>query len=387
MKGADRVKTVKYIGFNDSTGYSIAAKNLVASLKQESVTVHWTPVAYGTSAGNPGSVPQITEGYENVIVHLVPEYYPIWVEFERSHDAKSKKIWGYTTWETDKIPLHWKDLLNIMDGIFVPCSWNRDVFRECGVKTRIEVLPHISQFQGMIPEVSPSPEMQKLTQRTGKRFVFYTIGVWSERKAPWLLIKTFLTEFKPDEPVLLVIKTGKDDFAHYRRKWRKPWQFAPGKAEAAFKAFMKNAPKGPEVIHLDEEMPDHDIAWLHKTGDCFISLSHGEGWGLGSYEAAWFGKSIITTGIGGVLDYLPEDFSYHVNYALTPVRCNEHWASYTTDQRWAEPDLTHARQLMRQVFEDRKDAAEKGIQLREYVKNNFSSTRIAGRCLDSLEKE
>jgi glycosyltransferase involved in cell wall biosynthesis len=150
---------------------------------------------------------------------------------------------------------------------------------------------------------------------------------------------------------------------------------------------MKSATNGSEIIHLDEEMSDNDIAWLHKTGDCFVSLAHGEGWGLGSYEAAWYGKPVITTGIGGVLDYLPGNFSYHVNYELVPVRCNEHWASYTDDQRWAQPDLAHARQLMRQVFEDQKGAAEKGIQLREYVKNNFNSTLIAGRCLDSLETE
>ena len=91
------MKTIKYIGFNDSTGYSIAAKNLVASLRLESATVHWTPVAYGTSAYNPYSVPQVMEGYENVILHLLPEYYPKWLEFERSQYAKSKKIWGYTT--------------------------------------------------------------------------------------------------------------------------------------------------------------------------------------------------------------------------------------------------------------------------------------------------
>jgi len=31
------------------------------------------------------------------------------------------------------------------------------------------------------------------------------------------------------------------------------------------------------------------------------------------------------------------------------------------DQLWAEPDLAHARQLMRQVFKDRKDAAKKDV--------------------------
>jgi glycosyltransferase involved in cell wall biosynthesis len=381
------VKTIKYVGFNDSTGYSIAAKNLVASLRQESATVYWTPVSYGASASNPYSVPQITEGYQNVIIHLVPEYYPKWLEFERAQYAKSKKIWGYTTWETDKIPRHWKDLLNIMDGIFVPCNWNMAVFRECGVKTRIEVLPHISQFQGKIPEVLPSPELKSLIERIGKRFVFYNIGVWSERKAPWLLMEAFLSEFKSDEPVVLVIKTGKQDFANYKRKWSRPWSFVPGKAASAFRTIMKSVTNGPEVIHVDEEMSDNDIAWLHKTGNCFVSLAHGEGWGLGSYEAAWYGKPIITTGIGGVLDYLPENISYHVDYELIPVRCNAHWASYTADQRWAQPDLAHARHLMRQVFEDPTGAGEKGLRLREYVKDNFNSGLIARKCLDSLAKE
>jgi len=381
------MKTIKYIGCNDSTGYGIAAKNLVSSLRQESATMYWTPVVYGVSANDPYSVSQITEGYKNVIIHLVPEYYPKWLEFERAQHTKSKKIWGYTTWETDKIPRHWKDLLNIMDGIFVPCNWNRDVFRECGVKTRIEVLPHISQFQGRNPEILSTPGLQKLIKRIDNRFVFYNIGVWSERKAPWLLIKTFLSEFRSDERVTLIIKTGKHDFANYRRKWSRPWRFVPGNAATAFRTVMKSGTNGPQVIHLDEEMSDDDIAWLHKTGDCFVSLAHGEGWGLGSYEAAWYGKSIITTGIGGVLDYLPGHFSYHVNYNLIPVCCNAHWGSYTTDQRWAEPDLAHARQLMRQVFEDQKDAAERGIQLREYVIQNFNSALIAGRCLDSLETE
>jgi glycosyltransferase involved in cell wall biosynthesis len=380
-----RVKTIKYVGFNDSTGYGIAAKNLAAALRQESVTVHWTPVAYGASASNPQSASQITEGYGNVIIHLMPEYYPKWIEFERSHHAKSKTIWGYTTWETDKIPRHWAVLLNRMDGIFVPCKWNMDVFRECGVKTRIEVLPHISQFQGMPPQLSPSLQLRKLVDRIGKRFVFYNIGVWSERKAPWLLINTFLSEFKSDEPVVLVLKSGKHDYVNYRRKWSRPWLFVPGKAADAFQSIMKSGADGPEVIFMDEELSDNDIAWLHKTGDCFVSLTHGEGWGLGSYEAAWYGKPIITTGFGGVLDYLPGNLSYHVNYKLMPVRYNAYWKSYSNEQRWADPDLTHARQLMRQVLEDKNAAGETGMQLKEYVHRNFNSALIARQCLDSLE--
>jgi glycosyltransferase involved in cell wall biosynthesis len=150
---------------------------------------------------------------------------------------------------------------------------------------------------------------------------------------------------------------------------------------------MESGTNGPEVIHLDEEMSESDMAWLHERGDCFVSLGRGEGWGMGSYEAAWWGKPIIITGIGGVLDYLPDNLSCHVKYGLIPVRCEGGEPSYTAEQRWADPDLAHARQLMRQVFEDQKGAAEKGLQLREYVKQNFNSALIAKRCIKSLEPE
>ncbi len=381
------MKSIKYIGFDDTTGYGIAAKNLVSSLRQAGATVHWTPVVAGASAYDPCSVPQVREGYENVIIHTVPEYYPAWLKFERNGRKNAGTIWGHTTWETDKIPSHWLDLLNSLDGILVPCAWNRDVFMKCGVITRIEVLPHISQFQGRPPETLPSPGIKKLKERIGERYVFYSVGVWSERKAPQLLIKAFLSEFGSDERVVLIIKTGKHDFENYRRKWNRPWVFTLGKAADAFKKVVKSGKNGPEVIHLDEEMSDDDIAWLHQTGDCFVSLGRGEGWGMGVHEAAWWGKPIITTGIGGVLDYLPDSLSYHVNYDLAPVRCSAYSSSYTSDQLWAEPDLSHARKLMRQVFEDPKAAAEKGIQLKAYIDRHFQSSLTAKRCLDLLLHE
>ncbi|KQC09154.1 MAG: hypothetical protein APR62_03060 [Smithella sp. SDB] len=381
------MKSIKYIGFNDSTGYGIAARTMVSALRKENANVNWVPVVAGTSAYNPYSITQIREGYKNVIIHTVPEYYPYWLKFEQEQKIKPKKIWGYTTWETDKIPRHWAKLLNVMDGIFVPCNWNKEVFQKCGVQTRIEILPHISQFHGDVPNGLPSAKLNKLMEQMAGRFVFYNIGVWSDRKAPWLLIESFLSEFSSHEPVTLIMKTGKLDFTNYKRKWTRPWRFALGEAAVAFRKIMRSKTNGPEVIHLDEEFSDTDIAWLHKRGDCFVSLGRGEGWGMGSYEAAWCGKPIIITGFGGVLDYLPASLSYHVKHKVIPVHGNAYCGSYTIDQRWADPDLAHARQLMRQVFESQKSSAEKGMQLRDYVSQNFNSVLIAQRCLDTLKPE
>ncbi|MDI6742385.1 MAG: glycosyltransferase [Smithella sp.] len=378
------MEKIKYVGFDDSTGYAIAAKNLVHALRQAGAVVHWTPVVAGVSAYDPYSLLQVREGYENVILHMVPEYYPGWLKFERSLRANSTGLWGYLAWETDKIPGHWRDLLNAMDGIFVPCIWNREVFRACGVQTRIEVLPHISQLHGHTPELRPSPAINKVLARAGERYVFYNIGVWNDRKAPWLLMEAFLSEFHRDEPVVLVLKTGRQDFTRYRRKWHKPWQMEPLRSADAFKAFIKSSTNGPEIIHLDEELADDDIARLHQRGNCFVAISRGEGWGMGSFEAAWWGKPVITTAIGGVLDYLPQHLSYQVKYDLVPVRGNKHWSSYTPDQKWAEPDLSQTRQFMRRVYEEPEKAALKGAQLREYVHQHFDPARIARQCLDFL---
>ncbi len=378
------MESIKYVGFDDSTGYAVAAKNLVCALRQAGAVVHWTPVVAGASAYDPNSLLQVREGYKNVILHMVPEYYPAWLSFERSLSANPARLWGYVTWETDKIPGHWTKLLNAMDGIFVPCTWNRDVFRACGVQTRIEVLPHISQFHGQAPERTPSPAVKKVFDRIGERFVFYNIGVWMDRKAPWLLMEAFLSEFRQDELVVLVLKTGRQDFTRYRRKWHKPWQMESSRSADAVRAILKSASPGPEIIHLDEELMDDDIARLHQRGDCFVALSRGEGWGMGSFEAAWWGKPVITTAIGGVLDYLPGHLSYHVKYHLIPVRCNKHWRSYTPDQKWAEPDLSQARQCLRHVYEEPDKAAQKGVQLREYVHQYFDPVRIARQCLDYL---
>lgn len=380
------VQSIKYVGFDDSTGYGVAAKNLVSALRQAGATVHWTPVTAGASAYDPQSVSQVREGYESIILHLVPEYYPAWLKFERSLRSRAASLWGYVTWETDKLPAHWVNLLNALDGIFVPCTWNREVFRACGVQIRIEVLPHVSQFRGQAPDPAPSAAIKKVMERIGKRFVFYNIGVWVERKAPWLLMKAFLSEFLQEEPVVLLLKTGKQDFTRYIRKWNKPWRMEPARSADAFKAFMKTASCGPEIIHLDQDLSDDDIARIHQRGDCFVALGRGEGWGMGSFEAAWWGKPVISTAIGGVLDYLPPHLSCHVKYDLVPVVCNRHWNSYTDDQKWAEPDLAQARQFMRQVYQEPHAAALKGEQLREHVVQHFDPVRIAQRCLASLKK-
>ena len=47
---------------------------------------------------------------------------------------------------------------------------------------------------------------------------------------------------------------------------------------------------GPEGVIGDDA--------IHAIGDCYVSLTHGEGWGMGAFDAATLGKPVLITGWG-----------------------------------------------------------------------------------------
>jgi len=134
---------------------------------------------------------------------------------------------------------------------------------------------------------------------------------------------------------------------------------------------IKSRYNSPARIRLiTKHIRNEEIHKLHQRGDCYVSLCHAEGWGLGAYDAASIGKPIIMTGYGGQLDYLPEELSYLVNYELAPVHIEE-TKHHIQGQKWAEPKLTHASQLMKHVFDHKEEASRKGTLLQKYIHKTF----------------
>jgi len=107
----------------------------------------------------------------------------------------------------------------------------------------------------------------------------------------------------------------------------------------------------PAVRLVTQELTEAELGGLHLRGDCFVSLCHSEGWGLGSFDAAAHGKPVVTTGFGGQLDYL-HGSPLLVDYELVAVRDGTRSGTYTPDQRWAEPDVEHAAELLRAVAKE-----------------------------------
>lgn len=391
------MRGLKYVSWGDTTGYAIAAKAYLRALIDAGQDLTWTPMMMGDNLYQPQTAthwpcPKLSRvcnkamDYDTVLIHTVPEYYPEWIERER---GGGRRIFGYTVWELETLPSHWPAILNRLDGVIVPCRWNRDVFRRSGVTVPVHVVPHLSQFQDL-PAPTPA-DRAALRTRLGRgldwedRFVFYTIGFWSHRKAPYLAAQAYWQAFDADDPVLMVVKTSAKDITRWHRHWRNAFRRRhPSPARALAEMAAGFARPAPLVLIADETLSDAEMLALHEMGDCFVSLARAEGWGLGAFEAARLGKPVVMTAYGGQLDFLAPELADLVDYHLVPVHEPTWSASYKPSDHWAQPSVEQAALSMRGIFDDQRAARARGRQLGQRIGQDFSQHAVVHALLKAL---
>lgn len=378
---------IRYYSFCEDSGYGLSARRYMEGLISAGIELSWAPFVHGYKWGL-GYEPYLEKEikfdsridslcnreieYDTVIAHIVPEYYPGIKEMEAG-----KKIIGYTTWETSDIPSHWAPLLNQVDRLLVPCEWNKEVFRKGGVIVPIDVIPHTLEEAnskiGTLPE-----EIDK------DHFVFYSINTWTSRKAMSDTVGAYLNAFTSSDPVTLVLKTSPMDMMKENGFIRRVLTRRSSQSTLETLRQIKRKYPSPAKIQLiTENLSNDQISALHERGDCYVSLCHGEGWGLGAFDACNFANPVVITGYGGQLSYLPKESAYLIDYNLISV--SDKSASYTSNQFWAQANINHAKKLMREVFENREVAKSKGLKLQEYVRENFSEERITKNLIKSLQ--
>ncbi len=361
----------KYIGANDHTGYAQAAMALADAMLRAQMSVLWE-----TALQSPATVAYQEWVPDAVIVHTVPEHYPAYLQRERA--AGARRVVGHTVWETDRLPAHWPDLINVMDAVIVPTAWNRDVFLQSGVTIPIIVTPHVPR-----PLQPAQPQdvrfMQQRFPGLAQRYVFYCIGAWQHRKGMDLLVDAFCEAFSADQPVGLVIKTTPFNQDKTLRETGAPQQVLSQQECAALvqKAQTRLGRAAPPIHLVVEDLADADVQALHAAGDCFVSLTRAEGWGLGAFDAARQGKPVVITDWGGPLAFLDAQSAYLVDAQLEPVQMPVPGTSYSTDQRWAAPVHAQAVAALRAVLGNVQGAALRGQRAAHAIRERFQPAAIA----------
>ncbi|MCP5159229.1 MAG: hypothetical protein H6975_07370 [Gammaproteobacteria bacterium] len=400
LESAMQLPGLKMVTLPPSTGYGDAAYEYIAGFDALGIPVTWTPTFFDSQAHEHkatfenklhGAVrEQVMRlwrrpiDYTVLLLNLPPLHgYADWLyEKPRVH------LFAYVAWELERLPETWSPVLNQFECVFVPSEFNRRAFLASTIERPIYTVPHIARRM----EPMANENEASWNGIDDDDFVFYTIGSWTTRKAMEETVRCYLSTFVAGEKVALIIKTDRvnaielmamsDEMrkrapAHFATVW---WTLA---------RIIADYPKPAKILLMTDRLSSRKIDQLHARGDCFVSLTHSEGWGLGAFDALLFGNPVIMTGWGGQIDYLGADYPLAVRYTLEATAKAPRDPHYLglEDALWAYADNHHAGQLMRSVFEDRKVAQALGREMQMRLRQRFAPPLVCRRFAELMRLE
>lgn len=272
-----------------------------------------------------------------------------------------KRTIGVWAWEVDEVPPSWEWSFSAVDEIWTYSDY---------------VVGVLSAASGDVPVVKiplavPEPEPPGPPPDLGlpDRFTFlFLFDFYStvQRKNPLGLIEAFRRAFGPGEGPQLLIKSFNGDL--------KPERLREVRAAAA---------GHPDVHVVDRYVAAAERDALVASCDCFVSLHRAEGFGLGLAEAMALGRPVLATGFSGNVDFMRPENSWLVRYK--PARVGPEGENYPSGGVWAEPDLDHAAELMRKIWESPNSARERAERGRRDVLTELSPQRVGHQARERLE--
>lgn len=266
-------------------------------------------------------------------------------------------------WETTHLPKVHKTSLDYLDEIWVTTNYMKEHLSHATKKPihRIHQPIEIDYAQKNVPKSSFNLK---------NRFTFlfcFDFNSIVERKNPHAVIKAFKKAFPDNQSAQLVIKS--QNGTHYRDK---------------FEQLQTLIASDDRIIWIDEKFSGDKRFELLDMCDCYISLHRSEGLGLTMAESLFLGKPTIGTGYSGNLDFMKSSNSYLCSYELVHVGNNV--APYPEEGLWAEVDLDEAAFLMKYVYENPREAQEKGLRGQKEIITNYSPKKAGEEIKDRLQK-
>jgi hypothetical protein len=200
-------------------------------------------------------------------------------------------------------------------------------------------------------------------------------------------IEAYLDAFDGRDEVTFIVCTTEEDHVGQLRIANRGWTIDPQEGRSWFELerILAGRPNPPRVELRTTPMSLAEIDALHRTSHCFVSLTRGEGWGLGAFDAAARGNPVVTTGWGGTLEFLSADYPYLVEFDLISSQDDESddW-SPGSDGRWAKARKAHAATLLRSIYEDRATAWTVARRLAPHIRARFDAASATSHLLDAL---
>jgi glycosyltransferase involved in cell wall biosynthesis len=294
---------------------------------------------------------------------------------------------GYTAGiETTKVAHQWIEKANEMDKVIVVSSHSKQVFENTEYQAQNTQTGEQITLRTQTPvefvnyPVKTFENLPELDLRLSTSFNFLTVAQFGPRKNLLNTIRWFIEEFR-NEDVGLVIKSNiaKNCLMDRNRLQADLTNFLRQQGERQCKVFL---------LHGDMTDAEMHSLYQHPQINAFVSLPHGEGFGLPLFEAAYSGLPVVATGWSGQLDFLvdaegKEQF-YNVAFDLQPVQKEVVWDGVIVpDSMWAYAREGSAKEQMRFCYEH----IEEEIKLCTGLSERFSEQTMYGQFVDAMKIE
>ena len=284
--------------------------------------------------------------------------------------------------ETTKVAHQWIQKGNEVDKILVVSDHSRDTYRNTSYIATHNETNHQMELSLQTPIVTTNypvkhhEEDVNLGIELDYDFNFLVMAQFGPRKNLPNTVKWFIEEFHDDE-IGLVVKANiaKNCLMDRERLFND------------MKSLISQYPdRKCKVYLLHGDMTDAEVHTLfeHKQIKAFLTLTHGEGFGLPVFEAAYTGMPVIAPGWSGQLDFLVNKSTgrsefYNVEYDIQEIPKEVVWDGVIiADSMWAYPREHSAKQEMRKCYADlTSDNAEEVLQRSaahaKYLEETFSN--------------
>jgi len=293
----------------------------------------------------------------------------------------------YTMIETsEKVHPDYAGKLNLVDEIWVATEYGKSILKKSNVHPPIYVMPlgvDIKRYNSNAGLMDFGPSM--------KKFKFVSVFRWGYRKGYDILLRAYMREFSAEDDVSLILvsrpvltpeengnKSIIEDFNDIKQ--------SIGRAENEL----------PHVALYGNKIGERDMPKIYNSADAFVLFSRGEGFGLIYIEAGACGIPVIGTKCSGQSDFLNDENSYLIepdDYVEAKITGNlSHVAKscrFYENQlfpEFREKGTAKAREHMRFVYENYKEAKEKAKKLQSLVVNNYTWDMAVDRVYKRLRE-
>ncbi|MFJ5713994.1 glycosyltransferase [Neobacillus sp. NPDC093127] len=305
-----------------------------------------------TARQDPGDNPVL-------VIHGTPESF---IGFDK--EGYHKTI-GITLFETDRLPLHWANICNDLDEIWVPTQFNYHTFTESGVdSSKVHVVHYPIESSIYAKAFDPYPFSAEV-----KSFKFLYTLAFDYRKGLDLLIQSYCKEFSSTDNVSLILKI-------YVPGW-----ISQENIIELLTSYIPDKGNNPHIYFIIENTPREDLLRLYSSCDCYVSTERACGWGMPQMEVMAMGKPVISINWGGVTEYMNEHNSFLIEpeQELEPVHPelqrtrNIHYYEH----KWAKVKEENVRKVLREAFANHKKREDISLQAKHDIVNYFSPQVIA----------